>query len=376
MASTKVRETSQGTRYDVRYRLPGGQVRTKTLRTRAEARTFAATVEADKSRGGLIDPRAGRVTLATYAEQWIDERPDLRPKTVELYRSLLGLHIEPALGTIDLSRLDVATVRRWHAALTKADKPGPNTVAKAYRLLRTILNTAVADGLIIANPCQIARAGVEKATERPVVSPAEVWTLADAVPAERRLMVLLAGFCGLRLGEVLGLARRHVDPLHGTILVERQLQELGKSHRQELTAPKSDRGRRTVRLPSTVAAEVARHLERNTGPGPDAFLFTGAKGSPLRRCVWSGEWGTARKATGNAGLRYHDLRHSALTLIAATGATVAELQAQAGHASPAAALRYQHATQDRAAALAALVEQVITAPPGDDGATVRAIDAR
>lgn len=376
MASIKARETTRGNRYDVRYRLPSGQVRTKTLRTKAEARAFASTVEADKVRGGLIDPRAGRVTLSAYATCWIDERPDLRPKTVELYRSLLRLHIEPTLGPIDLGRLDVATVRRWHSAKIKVGKPGPNTVAKAYRLLRTILNTAVADGLIVANPCQIARAGVERATERPVASPAEVWALAGAVAPDRRLMVLLAGFCGLRLGEVLGLARRHVDSLHGTIFIERQLQELGKSHRQTFTEPKSDKGRRTVRLPASVAAEVDRHLEGHTGVDPDALLFTGAKGSPLRRCVWSGEWSAARQATGTPGLRYHDLRHAALTLIAATGATVAELQAQAGHASPAAALRYQHATRDRAAALAALVEQVITVPATEDGASIRAMDAR
>lgn len=55
---------------------------------------------------------------------------------------------------------------------------------------------------------------------------------------------------------------------------------------------------------------------------------------------------------------------------------MAELQAQAGHASPAAALRYQHATRDRAAALAALVEQVITVPATEDGASIRAMDAR
>lgn len=376
MASIKARETTRGSRYDVRYRLSTGQVRTRTVRTKAEARAFAATVEADKARGGLIDPRAGRITLSAYATCWIDDRPDLRPKTVELYRSLLRLHIEPTLGAIDLGRLDVATVRRWHSAKVKAGRPGPNTVAKAYRLLRTILNTAVADGLIVANPCQIARAGVERATERPVATPAEVWALAGAVARERRLMVLLAGFCGLRLGEVLGLARRHVDPLHATILIERQMQELGKSHHQTLTEPKSDKGRRTVRLPATIAAEVDRHLKDHTATDPDAFLFTGAKGSPLRRCVWSGEWATARKATGNPDLRYHDLRHSALTLMAATGATVAELQDHAGHASSAAALRYQHATRDRAAALAALVEQVITASATEESATVRAMDAR
>lgn len=286
MASIKARETTRGNRYDVRYRLPSGQVRTKTLRTKAEARAFASTVEADKVRGGLIDPRAGRVTLSAYATCWIDERPDLRPKTVELYRSLLRLHIEPTLGPIDLGRLDVATVRRWHSAKIKVGKPGPNTVAKAYRLLRTILNTAVADGLIVANPCQIARAGVERATERPVASPAEVWALAGAVAPDRRLMVLLAGFCGLRLGEVLGLARRHVDSLHGTIFIERQLQGSASPTARPSPSPRATRvGALSASRPAsqprstaTLRATPESILTLSSSRAPRAHRCEGASG--------------------------------------------------------------------------------------------------
>ncbi len=272
-------------RYDVRYRLPAGQVRTKTHRTRKEAERFAA-----------------------------------------------------------------------------------------------ILNTAVADRLMVVNPWQIEKGGAEHHAEhhaeRPVVGPAEVWSLADAVAADRRCMVLLAGFCALRLGEVLGLAVRHVDLLHGTLTVERQLQEIGKAGAQTFTVSKSERGRRTLVLPEVVAGELRTHLEAMADASPDALLFTGVKGGPLRRYRWNQEWNAAKAATGNAGLRYHDLRHSAMTLFAATGATIAELQAQAGHASPVAAMRYQHATQDRAAALAQLVDRVITAPSEPASGSVRAMDAR
>lgn len=194
--------------------------------------------------------------------------------------------------------------------------------------------------------------------------------------AERRCMIFLAGFCGLRLGEVLGLAARHVDLLHGTLTVERQLQEIGKSGAQTFTVPKSDRGRRTLVLPEVVAGELRTHLEAMGAASPDALLFTGSKGGPLRRYRWNREWNSAKAATGNADLRYHDLRHSAMTLFAATGATIAELQAQAGHASPVAAMRYQHATHDRAAALAELVDRVISLPIEATSGTVRAMDAR
>lgn len=362
-------------RFDVRYRLASGQVRTKTLRTITEARQFQATTKADKARGGLVDPKAGRLTLTEYAAEWIDTRAALRPRTVDHYQALLRLHIAPTIGRTQLGRLDPAGVRAWHSKLVKA-APQSTTPAKAYRLLRAVLNTAVTDGRILANPCSIKGGGAESHPERPTVGPSEVRALADAVAQNRRCMVLLAGFLGLRLGEVLGLSVRHVDLLHGTITVERQLQEAGRSGEQIITAPKSDKGRRVLPMPALVAAEITAHLERMGETSPDAFLFTGAKGGPLRRYVWQADWNKARTKAGHPTLRFHDLRHSALTLYAATGATIAELQAHAGHASPEAAMRYQHATWDRATALAALVDKVIAADESEPVADVRAINAR
>lgn len=363
MASIHKRSTASGTtRFDVRYRLPSGQTRTKTFRVRKDANQFAATVEADKARGGLVDPRSGRVTLAAYASGWLAERPNLRPRTVELYEGLLRLHILPALGSVELGRLDSATVRRWNAAMVRKGDPGPVTAAKAYRLLRTVLSTAVEDGLILANPCRVHGAGVERSAERPTVGPAQVWALAGAVPEPRRCLVLLAGFCGLRLGEALALSVRHCNVLHDELMVERQLQEVGPKGRQIFTEPKTEAGRRVVRLPDAVSVELERHLgSRWAGPGIDGLLFRGEKGGPLRRAVFNREYRDARAGLGLDGIRFHDLRHSALTMMAATGATVAELQAHAGHASPQAALRYQHATKDRASDLARLVNSVIAA---------------
>jgi integrase len=362
-------------RYDVRYRLPSGKVRTKTLRTITDARAFQATVRADKARGGLVDPKAGRTTLDHYVAEWLASRADLRPRTADLYRSLYRLHIAPDLGRAQLAKIDPASVRAWHATLTR-EGTGPTTIAKAYRLLRTILGTAVADGRILVNPCQIKKAGAEQAAERPTVTPAEVVAIAAHVPEGHRSMVLLAGICGLRLGEALGLAVRHVDLLHGTLRIERQLQEIGSKGEQVLTEPKSAKGRRTIALPASVLAALRADLDRMEDPGPDSFLFTGAKGGPLRRCVWNTEWNEARVKAGHPALRFHDLRHSALTLYAATGATIAELQAFAGHASPEAAMRYQHATRDRASALAELVDRVIAADKVEAPTDLRAMDAR
>ena len=117
--------------------------------------------------------------------------------------------------------------------------------------------------------------------------------------------------------------------------------------------PKTDAGRRTITLPAFVVDELADHMFRYVGSEPEAVVFTGPEGAPLRRGNWNGKWNAVRKAVGCDGLRFHDLRHTGNTLAAATGASTKELMARIGHSSARAALHYQHATRERDEAIAA-----------------------
>lgn len=227
----------------------------------------------------------------------------------ELYEGQLRLHIVPTFGTMPLGRIRPATVRSWYARLLDAG-PGASTTAKCYGLLRAILNTAVEDGLLAANPCAIHGAGAERADERPLPTVDEVFALADAVRPRYRALVLLAAFSGLRRGELFGLRREHVDLDRGTVTVALQRQQLARG---ELIVgpPKSDAGRRTVALPAEALASLAAHLAQYTGPEPGAWVFTGDKGGPLREGVWQHEWARARTGLGLGHLHFHDLRHGA-----------------------------------------------------------------
>jgi integrase len=210
----------------------------------------------------------------------------------------------------------------------------------------------VLDDLIARNPCRIRGAGLEHAPQRPTASVEDVWNLADAVPVRYRSLVLLAGFCGLRLGELLGLERRHVNLLHGTLTIDQQEQQL-RDGRLLVGPPKTEAGMRTLALPPPLIPELEQQLSYWALPGRDGRLFPGERGGPLRRHVWQKYWDRARHAVGlGQSFRFHDLRHTANTLIASSGATTAELMLRMGHASPQAALRYQHATAERDARLA------------------------
>jgi integrase len=174
------------------------------------------------------------------------------------------------------------------------------------------------------------------------------------------MMLLLAGFCGLRLGELLGLERRHVNVLHGLLTVEQQEHQL-RDGALLLGPPKSEAGHRTIALPPFLVPELETHLARFAASGTDGRVFPGERGGPLRRHVVQKHWAQARATVKlPAGFRFHDLRHTANTLTAATGASTRELMHRMGQASPQAALRYQHATRARdteiAQSLGALIE--------------------
>ncbi|MEU4718228.1 hypothetical protein AB0G06_01220 [Nonomuraea dietziae] len=140
-------------------------------------------------------------------------------------RGLLRLHINPTLGDMLLVEITSRHVRQWHTKLVEHG-PGSSTVAKAYRLLRGILNTAVEDELIKKNPCRIKNAGVERPEERPVLTVAEVFALAAAVPPRFRALVLLATFGSMRWGELAALRRDNLDLEARTVKINASVSEM------------------------------------------------------------------------------------------------------------------------------------------------------
>ncbi len=325
----------------------------RTFDAKSDARAWLSTVEADIHRGTWLDPDAGAVTFGAYAGRWLDGRHDLAERSAGLYAWLLARHVLPTFGAAGMAKIKPSAVRSWHAGIANDH---PSTAAKAYRLLSQIMRTAVRDRIIAVNPCDEKGAGVEHASERPTASVAEVAALADAMPAQLRIAVLLAAWCQLRRAEIRGMRRRDVDLMHArvTVAVTRTTRMDGETVEK---APKTEAGPRTVAVPPNILDDLAHHLATHVGPGDEAPLLDATD----RALGYA--WSRARRKVGRPDLRVHDLRHSGLTWAAATGATVAELMRRAGHKSSAAALRYQHATEDRDQALAAAMAEL--APVAD-----------
>jgi integrase len=339
--------------YQARYHNEGRDV-SKTFPRAADANAWLSAAQTDINRGAWLDPAKGARTLEDFVAEWLEGRRDLRPTTRTHYTYLLNRYIFPELGASRLAAIQPSTVRAWFLSISAERR---STASDAYRLLQTVLRAAVTDGLIAKTPATVKGAGTVKAAERPTASIAEVTAAAEAAPERWRAAILLAAWCQLRRGEALGLQRRHVNPLAGTVTID-------QSHGVEgIGAPKTDAGKRTLSVPSNVLPALEAHLEQFTGPDADAWLFPGASGDgPATPRAFDYIWATARKKINRPDLHLHDLRHSGLTWSAATGATVAELMHRGGHASPMTALRYQHATADRDKALADALAGLAAAP--------------
>jgi integrase len=343
----RVRKLPSG-RYQARYPGPDGadHPAPETFATKSEADIWLVKTEAEILDDDWINPDAGKVAFGKYAGDWIAERPDLRPKTVELYRYLLRRHLSPTFGTKAIAEVREPHIRRWRKKRLD-DGVSAVTVAKAYRLLKSIFATAADDGLIRRNPCRIKGAGQEKSAERPILTVPQVFALSEAIEPRYRALVLLGALTSLRWGELCALRRADIDLNARTVRVERSLTEL-QGGGLTFGPPKSEAGTRTVGFPDLISPVLRWHLSCFTQDGEDHLIFTGPNGALLRRGNFRRRvWLKALAAAGLPRIHFHDLRHTGNNLTANAGASLRELMARMGHSSTRAAMIYLHSTDER-----------------------------
>jgi integrase len=354
-----VRQLRSG-RWQARYRAPDGLMRTgpRTYRFKRDAELFLARTEADISRDDWYDPWAGAVTVAEFGQRWLAER-HLAATTRERYEIAFRIQIVPTFGKVPISAVRDPDVRRWRADLLESGA-GHAAVAKAYRLLRAIFNTAVDDGLIRRNPCRVRGAGEDQSPERPTLTIEDVLKVAHVIPERYGLLVLLATFTSLRFGELAALRRSDIDLVSGFVSVRRSQVELSNGGLL-VKDPKSRAGRRRVAIPRAIRSDVQTHLDRFAQPGAEGLVFVGDRDGRLRRQNFRSVWIKAQIDAGVTPVHFHDLRHSGNMMAAVEGATLRELMDRMGHTSPRAAMIYQHAVQDRDQRIANAISEQIEA---------------
>lgn len=378
-------------RFQARYADPAGRTTGSGTRLRHTApHTFVTRGDAEAwlvderrllSNGTWTAPamrhaerRSASLQFGEYAQRWLADRKvkgrPLADCTRDHYQDLLDRLILPTFATTPLRDISPDTVGRWYDDVAP-DRPTYR--AHAYSLLRAIMRTAAdptknsGKALIPFNPCGISGGGSSGAKRR--IRPAtaeEIVVIVSNMPERHRLMVLLADGCALRFGELAELRRSDVDVKNAIIHVRRGVVR-SRSAGVVAKTPKSDAGIRDVPIPPDIVDAVIEHKKQHAAPGLQGLMFPGVNGGHLSPSAFYGKvtverrgkthrkgfgWYEARHIAGRDDLRFHDLRHGALTEAARHGATLAELMALGGHSTSQAAMRYQQAASDRLADLA------------------------
>lgn len=316
---------------------------------------------------------AAPMMMEAYAPRWLADRKvkgrPLAERTRDHYQDLIDRFILPTFADVALKDITPEAVADWYDTVGDT----PTYQAHAYSLLRAIMRTAAdptknsGAALIPFNPCGISGGGSSgnKRRIRPATAE-EVATIVAAMPERHRLMVLLADGCALRFGELAELRRSDIDLAQGVIRVRRGVVR-SRSAGVIAKAPKSEAGIRDVPIPPDIMEAVRDHKKHHAAPGPHGLIFPGRNAEHLSPSAFYGKtskkrpgkpptkgwgWYEARQVAGREDLRFHDLRHGALTEAARHGATLAELMALGGHSTNQAAMRYQQAASDRLAELA------------------------
>lgn len=313
-------------------RLADGTRRTTYHRNKEEARASLALL-LDERNAGVIGPDP---TLGNYLATWlIDVRPTVSHATWKQHEAIVRLHLAPALGRVKLSRLTVAQVR----AYLHGSRLHPQTVAHHRATLRRALADAVRDGYVSRNVAAMATPPSVPRDERPWLGVDEVRRLLETTRGDRlHVLWALAATAGLRMAEALGLSWDDLDLDRATLRVVRTL------HREDgdwvLKDPKTKGSRRTVPLTELAVDALRAHriiqLEEQMAagvPGRKGLVFATPRGAPLHGSNVLPALYRALDAAGLPRVTFHQLRHSAASVMLSAGVPLLTVSRLLGHST-------------------------------------------
>lgn len=353
--------------YRFRYRLPDG-TRIPLLGSDLKAlRKAAGKIQEKLDDGNYVDPGLSNITLDEWFKSWLPKR-DIDESSRSWYAQKYRLYVKPYLGNRPLRTIHPEDVEGWLLDLKRAGK-SPATRRHAFRTLSACLGERGAEAsrgrLPQGNPCrrhlcpEVGDApwyrldegtefqrlldsvgGLKEASQRPM---SEFWK------QQHRALITTLAFTALRFGEIAALRRYHVNPLQRTMFVERAVTEVQPEPDYGIVggviedAPKSGKTRTIPWLPDEAMDALNWQLDNATGADPNSLIWTGPRGGQLKHNNWHKRvWLPTVQRAGLAGVRPHDLRHSAASWLVERGVPMRAIQELLGHASLQMTERYVH----------------------------------
>jgi integrase len=323
--------------------------------TQKEASDWLAARRTEQNQGLLVQP--DKLTVGQFAERWLQDvvAHRVKPSSLYNYQKLARSYVIPMLGDIPLQKVTPVMVQRLYAQLLESGKSA-KTVRLVHGWLRGLLEQAVEWQLLSRSPAARAKLPREVKPELTILTPEQIRAFL-AVAEEDRLHALyaLAATTGLRQGELLGLRWQDVNLEEGTLSVVQALTEVGSE--LVLTTPKSAAGRRTLDLPVVAATALRRwrkeqlveRLALGEAWAQPELVFTTKLGTPLAPSnLRRRSFRPLLQKADCPDVRFHDLRHSAATLMLAQGVQPRVLQEVLGHADIRMTLgRYGHVLREQ-----------------------------
>ncbi|MBV1770106.1 MAG: site-specific integrase [Candidatus Desulforudis sp.] len=299
--------------------------------------------KSDRRKGILTEPTS-KETVKDFLERWLRDsvKHSVRPHTYRSYENNVRNHIVPETGSISLKKLTPAQIQQLYAKKLESGL-SPRSVQDMHAILYRALKQAAKWGFVPRNVCDaVDRPKVER-QEMQVLDGEQVKQLLKAAAGDRlEALYVLAVTTGMRQGEILGLSWPNVDLDKGVIRVRQQLQWLPKVG-FAFSEPKTKKGLRTIPLTATAVTALKKHRARqNEGRlalgeawrDEHDLVFTTTIGTPIDGTnLVPQSFKPLLKKAKLPGIRFHDLRHTAATLLLQAGVHVKVVSEMLGHAS-------------------------------------------
>lgn len=303
-------------------------------------------------------------TLAEYLQEWLHNtaRASVASTTYGRYEVAVRLYLLPHFADVHLVEATPADVRRFKQEMVEKGY-APATISHAQGVLSTALNQAVADGIIHKNPSSMVKKAKARGTKMRILSASQAAALVESARGTRNeALYLLALKVGPRQGEISALTWDHLDNTRGTLLIEDSVDTHAGGNIWGST--KTGEGR-TVRLPEGVRATLERHrvmqLEERlkTRKWEDMnLIFPNHFGRVNRRTSLMRDFHKHLDEAGLPRIRFHDLRHTAATLMLNAGVPLPTVSQILGHKNPTQTLNtYSHVLSDHQEEAARRIEE-------------------
>ena len=333
-----VRSLASG-RYQARYLDPDTRRMTpapQTFATKSRADRWLATKRTELDAGSGVDDKADNQPLREWWPGYWRATQSCRPHTRIGYETAWRLRIEPRFGSMPVRRIKPSHVDDWVADLIEQGL-SVSKITESLGVLKRVLDRVVRDLALATNPCSLRAVALPKRSpmERPVLSPAEVEKLAQAMNHESdRVLVRLLAFGGLRINECFALQWSDVDLERKTLAVRQSVADVNG---RLIVGPTKTYATRTITLPDALQAQL---LTLRNSRSPIDLVFPGRGGRCRRYSNWRRDvWSPACEGSG-VSARPHDLRATCASLLIDAGASPKDVQAHLGHESVETTMRW------------------------------------